>query len=94
VLDDESLAGYFEDTDVDALRDHQRAFLSAVTGGPEQYDGAEMRAAHAQLDLTADDFAAVADHLDAALREVGVGQEDRQAVLSTVSGFEAEILDQ
>jgi len=94
VLDDESLAVYFEDTDVDELRDHQRAFLSAVTGGPDQYDGATMRAAHAHLDLTADDFAAVAGHLDAALREAGVGDDDREGVLSAVSSHEAEILDQ
>ncbi|MBX0324584.1 group 1 truncated hemoglobin [Halomicroarcula sp. F13] len=93
VLADESLAQYFEDTDVEALREHQRQFLAAVTGGADSYDGQSMRAAHAHLDLTEDDFAAVAGHLDSALRAHDVDPSDREQVLTAVVDLETEILD-
>ncbi|WP_276272380.1 group I truncated hemoglobin [Haloarcula litorea] len=92
VLADESLAPYFAETDTDALRDHQRAFLLAATGAAE-YEGQDMRSAHADLDLTADDFARVAAHLDDALRANGVADADREAVLETVAGLEDEVLN-
>ncbi|WP_423998976.1 group I truncated hemoglobin [Haloarcula salina] len=93
VLADDDLRGYFDDTDVEALREHQRSFLSMVTGGPATYDGDDMRAAHAHLDLSAGDFEAVAGHLDDALRSAGVSAADRDAVLSAVSNLEDDVLN-
>jgi len=92
VLADDQLAPYFETTDVADLRDHQTEFISAVTGGPVDYDGASMRAAHAHLDLTESDFGAVATHLDDALADAGVDDDDRQAVMSAVAELKGEIL--
>lgn len=93
VLADESLQEYFEDTDMDALRDHQRAFLTMVAGGPEEYDGEDMREAHAHLGITKSDFAAVAGHLDNALRSQNVADEDREQALAAVAGLEDDVLN-
>ena len=92
VLDDDHLAGYFEGVDMERQRDHQAAFLAAATGGPDEYEGSDMRRAHAHLELTDDDFAAVADHLDATLREFEVDEADREAVLETVASLKADVL--
>jgi hemoglobin len=92
VLADEQLAGYFEDTELSDLKAHQRAFIGSVTGGPVEYTGEDMRTAHAHLDLTPADFAAVAEHLDTALRSAGVADPDREAVLEAVAGLEDEVL--
>lgn len=92
VLDDERLEGYFEDVDVDRLRDHQVQFFGAVTGGPVEYTGDDMRAAHEHLGLTDEDFDAVADHLDATLREFEVGEGPRSEVLETVGSLREEIV--
>lgn len=92
VLADETLQEYFEDTDTDALREHQRAFLTMVTGGPEDYDGDDMRKAHAELGINEGDFVAVASHLDTALEEKDVEKEDRQAVLSEVAGLKDAVI--
>lgn len=94
VLADDRLTPFFTDVDMEGQRAHQTAFISAVTGGPDEYDGAEMRRAHAHLDLDEEDFAAVAGHLDDALGEFDVDDEDRAAVMEAVAGLEAEILDQ
>lgn len=93
VLADEALRPYFEDVDTESLRDHQRAFLTMVAGGPAEYDGADMRSAHAALDIAEADFGAVAEHLDAALRDNGVSDGDREAVLTEVGGLKDAILN-
>src|SRR6056297_2047130 len=64
VLADDSVAQFFEDVDMAAQRAHQTQFLSAVAGGPVEYDGEEMRAAHEGLGLEPEHFEAIATHLD------------------------------
>jgi hemoglobin len=93
VLADDEINGHFEGMAMDDLRAHQTAFLSAVAGGPDEYSGKEMRAAHANLDLDESDFAAVAGHLGAALAAHGVRETDREAVLETVRSLEAAVLN-
>lgn len=92
VLADESLAPYFVDADVDELRRHQTAFLTAVAGGPDAYDGRKMRAAHDHLDVTAGVFERVAEHLAAALSAFDVPEGDREKVLSAVASYEDAIV--
>lgn len=92
VLADEALAPYFEDVDVDELRDHQTAFLSAVAGGPDEYSGDDMATAHAGLAITDDDFDAVADHLGATLEEFEVAAADRRAVLEAVESYREDVV--
>jgi hemoglobin len=47
VLKDEELAPFFDDIDMDRQMDKQKAFLTMVTGGPNDYTGRDMKAAHA-----------------------------------------------
>lgn len=92
VLADERLTTYFADVDMERQRAHQAEFLSVVTGGPDEYDGEDMRRAHAHLDLDERDFAAVAGHLDAALREFSIDNADREAVMETVASTKDDIV--
>ena len=52
ILDDPSLVGYFDGVDIPHLRVHQRAFISAALGGPEEYSGPSIRSIHAGLRVT------------------------------------------
>ena len=92
VLDDDRVNGHFEGMAMDDLRAHQTAFLTGVTGGPDEYDGREMRAAHAGLDLDESEFDVVADHLDRALAAHGVADPDREAVLGEVESLKPAVL--
>jgi hemoglobin len=74
VLDDPVLAGYFRDVDIGRLRAHQRAFVSAVLGGPELFVGRPLEVAHANLHIDDRAFDAMIDHLVAALRDLGVDE--------------------
>lgn len=93
VLADESLAHHFDDVDMSEQRSHQTKFISAVTGGPIQYGGDDMRTAHEGLSITDEEFDAIAGHLDDALREFDVDGADREAVLEAIEGFRAEIVE-
>ncbi|KAA9399392.1 group 1 truncated hemoglobin [Haloarcula sp. CBA1130] len=93
VLDDPVLQPYFEDTDMQELYSHQTQFISAVAGGPVDYDGGDMETAHEGLGITEDAFAKVATHLEAALRANGVPDDDVEAILTEVAAMEDDIVE-
>ena len=92
VLDDERVSHHFDGVDMADQRSHQTKFLSAVTGGPMRYEGAEMATAHEELAITAAEFEAVATHLDEALRAFDVDGADRGAVMEAIAGFEGDVV--
>lgn len=49
VLADSELSPFFDDIDMDKQMAKQAAFLTMVTGGPNEYTGRDMRNAHAKL---------------------------------------------
>lgn len=93
VLSDERVIHHFEDSDTDELRAHQVQFISAVTGGPVEYSGDDMREAHRGMGITDHEFDVVAEHLDTALAENGASDEDREQVLATVEELRPEIVE-
>ncbi len=77
VLSDDLLAPYFDDVDMDRQIAKQAAFLTMALGGPHEYTGRDIRAAHARLGPLGDEhFDAVIAHLAAALREFGAGEAE------------------
>ncbi|SDM79602.1 hemoglobin [Halogranum gelatinilyticum] len=94
VLSDDQLVHFFDDQDMAELRAHQVQFISAVAGGPVDYTGDDMREAHEHLDISESDFAAVAEHLEAALRANGVDDDNVEAILSEVAALKAPVLGQ
>jgi len=94
VLDDPELEPYFEDTDMDALFAHQVQFVSAVAGGPVDYEGADMQAAHEGMGITEAAFGRVATHLDGALRANGVRDGAVEAIIGEVAALEDDVVGQ
>jgi hemoglobin len=72
VLADERIAHHFDDIDMDAQRQKQKAFLTFAFGGPSHYSGRDLRVAHARMKLTDADFDAVMGHLGATLQQLNV----------------------
>jgi truncated hemoglobin YjbI len=74
VLADPVLSPYFDDVDMDRQVAKQAAFLTMAMGGPNQYTGRDLRAAHAGLPgLTVD---RVIGYLAQTLRELGAADDD------------------
>ena len=83
VLQDPSLAHYFDGADVDKVKQHQVALLSTVSGGPEVYSGRSMELSHRRLGVTDEAFDKVVGHLGATLDDLGVepGVRDQVAAV-------------
>jgi hemoglobin len=92
VLDDPQLAPFFRDTDIAKLKRHQVLLISQVLGGPANYDGRDLRQAHAGLQITREDFARVVDHLVASLREAGVGEDVIGRLGAELGGVERDVV--
>lgn len=92
VLADPLLTDYFTSVDMAALRRHQVAMLSQATGGPKEYSGAEMGAAHAGLAVTDDAFTAVVGHLVATLEDLGVQQAEVDEVVAALAPLRPAIV--
>ncbi len=96
VLGDPSISGFFDTTDMDAQRNKQKAFLSMAFGGPDEYTGKDLREAHAPLvekGLNDNHFDAVAGHLDATLRELGVADDLIGEVMAIAGGTRDDVLN-
>jgi hemoglobin len=95
VLSDSELAPFFEDVDMDKQMAKQGAFLTMVTGGPNNYTGRDMRAAHAHLvargigDRHVD---LVIKHLGDTLASLGVASELIQQVAAVAESVRNEVL--
>jgi hemoglobin len=72
VLADPSLAPWFVAVDLDQLRAHQHAFLTAALDGPNLFAGRHLADAHAGLRISTDAFDRLTDHLTGVLRDIGV----------------------
>jgi len=92
MLDDDRVAGFFEDVDMTRQRAHQTQFLSYATGGPVEYTGAEMREAHDHLDISDTEYDIVGAHLDDALADAGVDDADRSGVMDEVEALRDPIV--
>ncbi len=91
VLADDRIAHFFEQTDMEAQRRHQTAFLSFALGGPE-YSGRTMERAHAGMNLQPAHFNAVAEDLVATMKEAGMEPGDIDAVVDRVNSLKESIL--
>jgi hemoglobin len=92
VIGDPQLAPFFESVDMARLKRHQVLLISQVLGGPAEYDGRELREAHAGMRITHTHFEAVAKHLVAALEEAGVEQDVIERVGVAIGATQEDIV--
>lgn len=92
VLGDPLLKDHFAGTDMAKLKAHQRSFVAAALGGPQEYRGRSMRDAHAGLGITPEQFDAVVGHLAAALAANGVADEIIGSIATTLAPLKAQIV--
>lgn len=97
LLADDLTRPFFESMELDALVKKQIAFMTRALGGPIEYRGRDLRAAHKDLvasrGLTDAHFDAVATHLAATLRELEVEEELVLEVLDVIGLTRGDVLD-
>jgi hemoglobin len=92
VLADPQLAGFFAGANIPKLKGRQVEFLAAALGGPDFYQGAGLREAHAGRGIGQADFDKVARHLTAALAAAGVPAETVTQIAGAVTPLADDIV--
>jgi truncated hemoglobin YjbI len=94
VLDDGELATYFHGVDLPQLKAHQVKLISHVLGGPNEYAGRELAAAHSNLGVTEAHYQKVGAYLTGVLTEMGAREEIVVAVGTTLASVAPQIIAQ
>ncbi|MCQ8105152.1 group 1 truncated hemoglobin [Methylomonas sp. SURF-2] len=97
VLSDHRINRFFDNTDIEKQAAKQKSFLTMAFGGPNNYNGADMRQAHAHLvkKLGLDDshFDAVMEHLTSTLVELSVPQNLIDQVAAIAESTRNDVLN-
>jgi len=98
VLADAYIKRFFDGVDMEMQSNKQKAFLTMVTGGPNQYTGTDMREGHKrmvhEMGLNAAHFDHIICHLRSTLAELGVAQGLIDTVIGVAESTRADVLDQ
>lgn len=89
---DPDLGPFFDDADLDGLRETQTVFLCAAAGGPETYDATPVREAHIDVPFTPAHIQRAVDLLYESLDEFDVDGDDADAVVEAVAAYEEDLL--
>lgn len=97
VLSDYRINRFFDNTDIEKQAAKQKSFLTMAFGGPNNYNGTDMRQAHAHLvkKLGLDDshFDAVMENLTATLVELNVPQNLIDQVAAIAESTRNDVLN-
>ncbi|CAH1205339.1 Group 1 truncated hemoglobin GlbN [Candidatus Nitrotoga sp. BS] len=96
MLADDKVSGFFDGTDMDRQIAKQKAFLTMVFGGPNNYTGKNMRDAHKPLiakGLNDSHVDAVIEHLGSTLKELGAADADIAEVAAIANGARNDVLN-
>ncbi len=97
VLGDAYIARFFEGIDMEKQAAKQKAFLTMVTGGPNEYTGKDMREAHKylvhEMGLNDAHFEHVLAHLRSTLAELGVDSALIKTVIDVAESTRDDVLD-
>lgn len=93
LIENQITAPYFDRADLKSLMDHQVKFLSQTLGGPEQYDGRAMSAAHTGLKISEAAFVEVAKTVQFVLEDNGVEDDDVSTIMSILAGLKGDIVE-
>ncbi|PCI43801.1 MAG: group 1 truncated hemoglobin [Proteobacteria bacterium] len=97
VLSDAYIKVFFEGTDMVKQAVKQKAFLTMVFGGPNNYTGLDMREGHKHLvekmGLNNSHFEHVLAHLRSTLAELGVGETKVAEIIAIADSVRGDVLN-
>lgn len=81
------------EANVGKLKKHLVALIGAVTGGPQKYEGRDMKSLHAGMKITSAEFGALAGDLKATLDKFKVPAKEQDELLKIVGSTAADIVE-
>lgn len=84
---------YLDTPDKLALtKKHLCAFLEAGSGGPQQYSGRDMRAAHRGMNISPAEYMAAVDDILSVLRKHQIDEQTQQQMLAIAYSLKGDIM--
>jgi len=81
------------DANVARLKKHLVQLVCAVSGGPQKYEGRDMKSVHANMAITNAEFDALAGDLIGALKKFNVAQAEIDELVKIVAGTRSDIVE-
>ncbi|MEH6471800.1 MAG: group 1 truncated hemoglobin [Halopseudomonas sp.] len=86
------IAPRFQRSETESLKRSVAAFFCAGSGGPNTYQGKDMLATHAGMNIDASEFIAVLDDVLKAMQQNAVGQREAEEVLYILYSMKADVV--
>jgi hemoglobin len=75
------------------LKKHLVQFIATAAGGPQKYEGRDMKSAHKGMGISDAEFTAIAADLVAALDKNGVPQKEKDELMTVVAATKNDIVE-
>jgi hemoglobin len=86
------LAPRFSGKDLTDAKRMGAQFFCMGAGGPQRYEGRDLRIAHAGMNISEQELIATIDDFVAAMQELGVGTTEVNEVVAILYGLKGEVL--
>ena len=93
LLDSPQVSHFFIGIDIKLLTEHQVNFLASALGGPNIYEGRDIKKAHSHLKISQAHFDEVIMVLEETLEEEGVEPKDITTIVNTMIPFKNDIVN-
>lgn len=91
-LADDRIKDTFSQSNIPRLKGMLVDFIQKVSGGPDVYKGANMKAAHRELHLTNADFNALVEDLQTGMDESGVSFATQNRLLAILAPMQRDVV--
>ena len=89
---DPRIGSHFKDTKPQALKESLTDQICQLSGGPCQYEGGDMKSAHADMDITKAHFNALVEVLQAAMAAQGIAFAQQNRLLALLAPMHRDII--
>lgn len=93
MLSDDRVSSFFKNTNMEKQRKAQAAFITMATGGPNHYQGADMKEAHAKFSIGHKEFDATWENLQKSLEDHKVKNELISEVKEVFYSVEEDVIN-
>ena len=94
VAGDSRINQFFADTDVPEFKRLLVEQICEATGGPCTYSGRDMKATHAGMNISNEEFGWTGEHLVAALDKFNVPEREKNELLGAIGAMQGDIVGQ
>lgn len=93
MLDDDITAPFFKNTDMKKQAESQKRFIMMVTGGPNTYEGADMKTAHEKFKIGKKEFDQTWVNLEKALKHFEAPEKEIGEVKEVFYSVETDVVN-